>query len=65
VYYPELAELVLVILKNVLCSTTDFMQSCGTYGNSAQIPLVAGTGLFLMTLSYLTFIPVIWRVYIC
>ena len=29
VYYPELAELVLVILKSALCSTTDFMQCCG------------------------------------
>ena len=29
VYYPELAELVLVILKSALCSTIDFMQSCG------------------------------------
>lgn len=31
VYYPELAELVLVILKSVLCSTIDFMQSCGMF----------------------------------
>ena len=29
VYYPELAELVLVILKSALCSTTDFMQCSG------------------------------------